>query len=258
MPTLTVTAPRPGVRLLTLDRPQRLNALDAVLVGELHAALDAADADRSCRVVILTGAGRGFCAGVDLAGYGIPPGAAGLAGAAATKAEQEHLSSLVPHLRRIRPPVIAAVNGPAAGAGLALVLGSDLRIAGASARFGTAFVRVGYSAADAGTSWLLPRIVGLARAHELMLTARMVEAAEAERIGLVTSVVPDGELLPAALSSAETLLGWDPWAVETTKQAMWATADVPSLDAAVALENAAQVMCVALGEGATPPGAAPG
>lgn len=252
---LTVTAPRPGVRVLRLERPDRLNALTADLVAALHAALDDAHADRACRAVVLTGAGRGFCAGVDLDGYGVPPGAEGLAGAAATRAEQEQISSLVPHLRAIRPPVIAAVNGPAAGAGLALVLGADLRLAAESARFTTAFLRAGYSAADAGTSWLLPRLVGVARAHELMLTSRRVDAAEALRIGLVTSVVPDAELLDAALATAGTIGEFDPWAVGITKQTMWAALDVPSLGAAIALEDAAQVMCVA---GTTPPAAAPG
>ncbi len=136
------------------------------LVEGLHHALDRIDVDPDCRVVILTGSGRAFCAGLDLTGYGTPPTVpAGETGQVqTTMATQQHIASLIPHMRGIRQPIIAAVNGAAAGGGLAIVLGSDIRIAGAEARFGVAFVRVGLSAADIGTSWLLPRVVGAGRA----------------------------------------------------------------------------------------------
>lgn len=242
--TVTVTRPRPEVAQITLDRPERLNAMTAELVTGLHAALDELHGDPACRVIVLTGAGRAFCAGLDLDGYGTPPGSEQRHGPAASMAVQEHIASLVTHLRATRQPVVAAVNGAAAGGGLALVCASDVRLAASTARFAVSFVRVGLSGCDIGTSWLLPRLVGAGRAHELMLTGRLFDAAEAERIGLVTSVVPDAELLEAAYREAELILGNAPFGVEMTKQTMWAALEAPSLPAAVALENRTQVLCL--------------
>src|SRR5688572_11559544 len=177
------------IRLLTLDRPERLNAMSHELVGDIHAALDEVAADREARVLISTGEGRGFCAGLDLKGAGEAPGTDGLGRPQAGLTGQQHIARLVPHLRSLRQPVIAAVNGPAAGGGLALALASDVRVAAASARFNVAFVRIGLSGCDIGVSWLLPRLVGAGKAFELMLTGRIFDADEAESMGLVTRVV---------------------------------------------------------------------
>ena len=144
--------------------------MNAALIGELHDALADVAVDRACRVVVLTGAGRGFCAGLDLGGYGAAPGSEDLDRVGATFATQTHIAALVPRLRSLPQPVIAAVNGPAAGGGLALALASDIRIAAATARFNVAFVRLGLSGCDIGVSWLLPRLIGASRAWELMLT----------------------------------------------------------------------------------------
>ena len=138
-------------------------------------------------MVVLTGAGRGFCAGLDLDGYGRPRVRSELGRAEAGFATQTDIAALVPRLRSLPQPVIAAVNGPAAGGGLALALASDVRIAAASARFNVAFVRLGLSGCDIGVSWLLPRLIGASRAWELMLTGRIIDAAEADRIGLVAA-----------------------------------------------------------------------
>src|SRR5213078_1186431 len=145
-------------------------------------------ADRSCRAVVITGAGRAFCVGLDLAGYGEAPGNDGTDNARDRLGNQEHMSRLILKLRATPQPVIAAVNGPAAGFGLALALGSDIRFAAESAVFRVIFVNIGVSNCDMATSWLLPRLVGASRAFELMLTARRLGADEAERIGLVAEV----------------------------------------------------------------------
>src|SRR5438874_3099874 len=193
--------PADHVRLLTLSRPDRLNAMTAELCQALHQELGSIAADRGCRAVILTGAGRGFCAGLDLHGYGAAPENEGSDEPRDRLANQQHMSTLILELRALPQPVIAAVNGPAAGFGLALALGCDIRYASPEAVFRAAFVNIGVSNCDMGTSWLLPRLVGASRSHELMLTGRRVAAEEALRIGLVAdSVEPDvlGERAPEA------------------------------------------------------------
>src|SRR5436190_21592547 len=171
------------VRIIKLNRPEQLNAMTAELCSTLHAELDDIAADRSCRAVIVTGEGRGFCAGLDLRGYGEAPGNDGSDPARDRFSNQMHMSRLILKLRQTPQPIIAAVNGPAAGFGLALALASDIRYAARSAVFRAAFINIGLSNCDMGTSWLLPRLIGASRAHELMLTGRRVDAAEAERIG---------------------------------------------------------------------------
>jgi enoyl-CoA hydratase len=242
MSTVLVEERRPGVALITLNRPERLNAMSYELVTDLHAALDDAAALDACRVIVITGAGRGFCAGLDLKGVGTPPGVEGLGRPQAGLTGQQHIARLIPHLRSLRQPVIAAVNGPAAGGGFALALGSDVRVASESARFNVAFVRIGLSGCDIGVSWLLPRLVGASRAHELMLTGRFVDAAEAERIGLVSRVVPDGEVVDAALEIADAIAGNSPFGVWMTKEVMWSNLETGSLQAAIDLENRTQIL----------------
>jgi len=242
MSNVLVDRPAPGVALLTLNRPAKLNAMDVGLVSDLHAALDEVGADRACRAVVLTGAGRGFCAGLDLAGYGAAPDSAGRGPVGAGMATQQHIASLIPHLRSLHQPVIAAVNGPAAGGGLALALGSDVRLAARSARFNVAFVRIGLSGCDIGVSWLLPRLIGASRAWELMLTGRVVDSEEADRIGLVTRVVPDGEVVDAALETATQIAANSPWGVRMTKEVAWSQLEVGSLQAGIDLENRTQIL----------------
>jgi enoyl-CoA hydratase len=240
--TLQVDEPHEGVTRITLDRPERLNAMNAVLIADLHQALADVAADPACRVVVLTGAGRGFCAGLDLAGYGDAPGSENLDRVGATFATQTDIAALVPRLRALPQPVIAAVNGPAAGGGLALALACDIRIASASARFNVAFVRLGLSGCDIGVSWLLPRLIGASRAWELMLTGRIIDAAEADRIGLVLRVVADDELQAAALETAGLIGANAPWGVRMTKEVMWSQLEVGSLQAGIDLENRTQVL----------------
>ena len=155
---------------------------------------------------------------------------------------QQRIASLVPRFRKLHVPVIAAVNGAAAGGGLALALACDVRIAATSARFNVAFVRIGLSGCDIGLSWMLPRWIGASRAFELMLTGRMVESDEAERIGLVTRVVADEELLDEALSTARLICANSPFGVWMTKEVMWSNLESGSLQAAIDLENRTQIM----------------
>lgn len=250
MADLTVTEPIPGVCQLTMDRPERLNALSWGLVDALHDALDELADDNTTRVVVLTGAGRGFCSGLDLveAATSGSKTSHGLKGVAAGMRTQEHIASLVPKMRNLRQPVIAAVNGPAFGGGLALALASDIRLAGESASFGVQFSRLGLSGCDIGVSYLLPRIVGSGRAFELMLTGRRFEVDEADRIGLLSEVVPDDRLLEVALEKAELLLANAPLGVVFTKQAMWTNVDAPSLEAALHLENRNQILASQTGD----------
>ena len=245
MPLVDRSAPRPGVAQLVLNRPDKLNAMNSELIESLHTHLDDIAVDPEVRVVILTGAGRGFCAGLDLGGYGEAPHTASMGRTQAGFAVQKHIARLIPHLRSLPQPVIAAVNGPAAGGGFALVLGSDIRIAARSARFNAAFIRIGLSACDIGTSWLLPRLIGAARAQELMLTGRVFDADEAGRIGLVVDVVDDEALLEAAFAKADQVMSNTPFGVALTKEGMWSALEIPGMQAAIDLENRQQIMASA-------------
>lgn len=247
---LTTDSPTAGVRVITLDRADALNAMNTELCGALHAELDAVAADRSCRVVVITGAGRAFCVGVDLRGYGEAPGNDGTDNARDRLGNQEHMSRLVLKLRETPQPIIAAVNGPAAGFGFALALGSDIRFAAPEAVFRAIFLNIGVSNCDMGVSWLLPRLIGASRAHELMLTGRKVGAEEAERIGLVAGVVEADALLERAVEAAEQIAAWAPWGIRLTKQGMWSALEIASERAAIEYEDRQQIMAL---HGIAPP-----
>jgi enoyl-CoA hydratase len=242
--TILRSEPEPGIALLTLDRPERLNAMSRELVSDLHQVLADIGADRSVRVVVLTGAGRGFCAGLDLkeTSQDTAAGEGRVGRAQAGMAGQEQIASLVPRLRGLRQPVIAAVNGAASGGGLALALASDVRIAAASARFNVAFIKVGLSGCDIGVSWLLPRLIGASAAFELLLTGRLIDAEEARRVGLVGRVVPDGEVVEAAMGIAREIAANSPMGVWMTKEVMWSQLEVGSLQAGIDLENRTQIL----------------
>ena len=238
-----VDRPRPEVAVITLNRPEKLNAMNIDLVDGLHDALDEVDEDNAIRVVILTGAGRGFCAGADLSGFGEVPGTADLGAAPTMFRHQQRIARLIPRMRALRKPIIAAVNGPAAGGGLALVCGSDVRLASDTARFNAAFVRIGLSGCDIGVSWTLPRLVGASHAHLMMLTGRLIDAATAERWGLVSEVLPADELLAGAHRVADEIVRNSPMGVWMTKEVMWSNLEVPSMQAGIDLENRTQVLC---------------
>jgi enoyl-CoA hydratase len=231
-----------GVAVVTLNRPDRRNAMNYALLSALHATLESLASARDCRVIVLTGAGPSFCAGLDLSEGVAIPGGEGLGRPQAGMRVQQYIADLIPRFRRQPQPIIAAINGAASGGGLALTLGSDIRIAAESARFNVAFIKVGLSACDIGTSWLLPRLIGASRAYELMLTGRFADAAEALRIGLVTEVVPDASLLDAALAEADLILGNGAFGVRMTKEVMWSQLEIGSMQAGIDLENRTQVL----------------
>jgi enoyl-CoA hydratase len=237
-----VDEPAPHVRRLTLNRPEQLNAMTADLCAALHAELQAVAADRSCRAVIVTGAGRGFCAGLDLHGYGKAPGNDGSDEPRDRLANQIHMSRLILAIRAVPQPVIAAVNGASAGFGLALALGCDIRFAAEEAVFRVAFLNIGVSNCDMGTSWLLPRLIGASRAHELMLTGRRFDAQEALRIGLVADVVEAAQLADRSVEAATQIASLAPWGVRLTKQGMWSALELPSEQAAIEYEDRQQIM----------------
>jgi enoyl-CoA hydratase len=240
-PELSLSTVRPGVALLTLHRPERLNALTWELIDELHEVLRTVAGDRSVRALVLTGAGRGFCAGLDIASED-PLGQRDPTELVYDR--QERVASLALALRDLPQPVIAAVNGPASGGGLALALACDVRLCSPSAVFNVAFVRIGLSGCDVGVSYLLPRIVGLGVASELMLTGRRVDAEEAARIGLVNRVVDAGELVDAAAELGAEIARNSPFGVRMTKQVLHRNSAAPSLESAIELENRTQVVAI--------------
>lgn len=239
---VVVDRPRDQIARITLNRPDRRNAMNADLLAGLYDALGDLREDNSCRVIILTGEGAGFCAGLDLAEGVKLPDLAGMGRARAGMRVQQYIANLIPLMRSQPQPIISAVNGAASGGGLALTLGSDIRIAAASARFNVAFIKVGLSACDIGTSWILPRLIGASRAYELMLTGRFVDAEEAFRIGLVTQVAPDDGLIEAAIAEAELILANGPFGVRMTKEVMWSQLEIGSMQAGIDLENRTQVL----------------
>ena len=242
MPYVTVEKPRPHVCVITLDRPERMNAMSFDTVEPLYEAFAQVGADNDAWVVVLTGAGRGFCAGLDLEDHGVPPGTGGLPMSRIAIRAMEYMSDLVPTMRAMPQPIIAAINGPAYGGGMCLPLGADIRIAGESATFRSAGITNGLTATELGVSYLLPRAIGASRAFEMILSGREISAAEAERAGLVSRVVPDAELMPAALDLAETMSGYSPHGLSMTKKVLWSNLEAGSLTGAIDLENRNQLL----------------
>src|SRR6476469_6481891 len=206
MSTVAVESAGDGIRVIRLDRPDRLNAISFELVADLHDALDEVAADETCKVAVLTGSGRGFCAGLDLRDFGTPPSAGEHPHAPAGTNGQSFMANLTQHIRATPQIVVAAVNGPAFGGGLSLSLACDLRVAARSATFCSAFIKTGLTGTDIGVTYLLPRLIGASRAFDLIVTGRTVAAYTA--IGL-----------------------------RMTKEVMWANLDTPNMAACIALEN---------------------
>lgn len=247
--TVDLERPCDGVVILRLNRPQRLNAINEAMQTELLHALHDLAADRAVHAVVLTGAGRGFCAGIDMRDFG-PSMLEASAPALDRMRFQERMAALAEAVRALPQPVIAAVNGPCVGAGLALCLAADIRICSAAASFGNAAILLGLSGAEMGMSYHLPRIVGTSIAADWMLTGRTVSAIEADRRGLVSEVIePDG-LSDRAVELASLIASHAPLGAQLTKRALQVNTDAASLASAMEMENRNQVISHATDEAA--------
>ncbi len=243
------TEPEPGIGLVTLNRPERLNAINPDMIMDFEALFTALAQDDSIRVLVVTGAGRGFCSGADLnEAMANRNSEAFIDPEHFLRLAQERYAGLILGLRAIPQPVIAAVNGAAAGAGLCLTLASDVRFASPAATFIASFINIGLSGSELGTTYLLPRLIGLARAAEILYTGRTVPAEEAERMGLVNRIVPPEALLETALACARQMTAKSPAGIRLTKRALDRNIDAPSLAAAIDFENRNQSLMVFSGE----------
>lgn len=228
---------------LTLNRPEALNAITAEMTAELNDYFAALYHDRATRIVVLRGAGRAFCAGLDIKDHAVrDPAEVPFGGGFGF---QGFLADVYIKMRRCPQPIISLVHGAACGGGFAFALASDIRIAGHSARMNAAFIRLGLSACDMGVSYFLPRLVGVSVASELMLTGRFIDATRALATGLVSEVVPDEELESAAQSYVDDMLAASPMGLRMTKEGLNMAVDAASLEAAMAIENRNQLMTAA-------------
>jgi enoyl-CoA hydratase/carnithine racemase len=236
--TLAVRRDGP-VEWLTLNRPEQLNALTEQMVDELLHYFDRLQFDHGTRVVVLKGAGRAYCAGLDLKANRSEDAS----DVSAALVNQRRIAEIIMRMRRAPQPIISLVHGPACGGGFAMALASDIRIAGESARMNAAFIRIGLSGCDVGVSYFLPRLVGMSVAAELLLTGRFISAERAVRVGLVSEVVPDARLEIAVQPYLEEMLTTSPLGLRLTKECYRMSADAPSLEAAIAMEDRNQILC---------------
>ncbi len=241
MAFVLVDKPRPDVALVTMNRPERMNAMAFDVMIPLRETLEALSHDNDVRVVVLTGAGRGFSSGADLEDSGIVPNIDGLTVTSIARRALELLDDVIHAIRRMHQPVIGAINGAAIGGGFCLACACDIRIASDDAYFRAAGINNGLTASELGISYLLPREIGSARAFEIMLSGRDVSAAEAERIGLVSRVVSPDDLLAECYALADRINGFSRVGVEVTKRMLWSSLDAGSLHAHMDHEGIAQL-----------------
>ena len=215
---MRVSRPADAVALVTLDRPERMNAMAFDVMVPLRSVLEEVAGDNTVRAVVLTGAGRGFCSGADLVDAGYPPGIDGLQLPSIGRRSMKLLEDVVTTLREMHQPVIGAINGAAIGGGFCLALACDIRVAAPSAYFRAAGINNGLTASELGLSWLLPRAIGSSRAAEIMLTGRDVQADEAAAVGLVSRVSED--LLADCVAMGERIAGFSHVGTQLTKQTL--------------------------------------
>ncbi len=242
MGPVNVEKMRPHVSVVRLNRPERLNAMSIELCLELRDTLEQIGRDNDCRIIVLTGSGRAFCAGLDLKDDSAIPNIEGLPVPRIGPHAMRIYSKLIPTMRQVPQPIIAAINGAAYGGGLCLALAADLRVASESALFNATGIVNGLTSTELGASWLLPRLIGAANSNDILLTGRRIDAREALRMGLVSRAVPDAELLELALEIASGMCEYSPYGVQMTKQVLWANLENSSLMAAIELEDRNQLM----------------
>lgn len=233
---------RDGTAVITLSRPERLNAVTATMLEELIAVFDELATDTATRVVVLTGAGRAFTAGMDIHGAGADEERESQGRVAGIYRNMVRGGQLILRLREIPQPVIAALHGPVAGMGMSLALACDLRVADPTATFIAPFLKIGLSAGDLGLTWLLPRLIGASRAAEVFYRARSITAAEAHDLGLVAELADEGGDLDAALALAAELLTRSPFGLRHTKELLNLSLDASGLRAHLAVENRTQTL----------------
>lgn len=236
-----VDRPRPQVALVTLNRPERMNSMAFDVMVPLRAALDELTNDNEVRAVVLTGAGRGFSSGADHKSAGSVPHVDGLTRPTFALRSMEVLDDVILAIRKLHQPVIAAVNGAAIGGGLCLALACDIRVAAHGAYFRAAGINNGLTASELGLSYLLPKAIGTSRAFEAMLTGRDIDSAEADRIGLVSRSVPDGELLDTCFDMAERIAAFSRPGIELTKRTLWSGLEAGSLEGHMQAEGLGQL-----------------
>ncbi|HEX4432605.1 MAG TPA: enoyl-CoA hydratase [Frankiaceae bacterium] len=236
-----IDRPRPGITLVTLNRPERMNAMAFDVMVPLRDALREISVDNDTRVVVLTGAGHGFCSGADLVGSGRVPNIDDLTPVSIARRALQVLDDVILTLRSMHQPVIGAINGAAIGGGFCLSLATDIRVAGESAYFRAAGINNGLTASELGLSYLLPRAIGSSRAFDIMLSGRDVDSVEAERIGLVSRRVPDSELLDACYEFGERIIGFSRPGIELTKRTLWSSLDASSLAGHMEYEGISQL-----------------
>lgn len=241
MSFVTVEKPRPHISLVTLNRPERMNAMAFDVMIPFREVLEEISLDNDTRVVVVTGAGRGFCSGADLTDSGRIPNIDGLTVPTISLRAMELLDDVIMAMRKMHQPIIAAINGAAIGGGFCLSLAFDIRVASTEAYFRAAGINNGLSSTELGLSYLLPRAIGSSRAFEIMLTGRDVDAAEADRIGLVSKVVEPEALLETCYDLADTLIGWSRVGMEMAKRLLWSSLDASSLAAHMHHEGVAQL-----------------
>jgi enoyl-CoA hydratase len=241
LPLVLVDHPQPHVALVTLNRPERMNSMAFDVMIPLKQALDELTHDNEVRVVVLTGAGRGFSSGADHKSAGSVPHVAGLTRPTFALRSMEVLDDVILAIRKMHQPVIAAVNGAAIGGGLCLALACDIRVAAAGAYFRAAGINNGLTASELGLSYLLPKAIGTSRAFELMLTGRDIDAEEAERIGLVSRAVPDEDLLDTCYQMAQRIAAFSRPGIELTKRTLWSGLEAGSLEGHMQAEGLGQL-----------------
>ncbi len=231
-----------AVERVTLNRPDRLNALNDALVEALSAYFEGLYRRPEIRVVVLQAEGRAFCAGLDMQPGQGPVSPHGEGPVASAWGVQTKISDIYRAMRRCPQPIIALIQGPACGGGFSLALASDVRIAAETARMNCAYIRIGLTGCDMGSSYFLPRLVGASRAAELILTGRFIDAEEALAMTLVSRVVPESDLRQAADPLVEDMLATAPMGLRLSKQALNMAIDAPSLDSALAMEDRHQAL----------------
>lgn len=237
-----------GADWLTLSRPDRLNTVDKKMLAELHDYLDGLPARDEARVVVLQSDGRAFCAGLDLDDQTAIDETGAKPDGYAMLSDQRSYSQLTIKIRRVPQPFVALVRGAAVGLGFSLAMAADIRIVSETARFNAAFIKIGFSGGDCGSSYFLPRLVGSSVARELLMTGRFCDAERAVRIGLASESVPDDQLTAAGQKLVEELLLTGPTGLRLTKDLLNASESGMSLEEVIAIEDRSQMYCSMTGE----------